>query len=70
MTGVQTCALPIFSTFPSYDILASDFEGCVYIAHSPLERASTGTLHLYAVLMFDNEHRKTEKGLRKLLRRV
>ena len=47
---------------------ASDFEGCVYVAHSPLERASTGTLHLHAVLMFDNEHRKTEKGLRKLLK--
>ena len=28
---------------------ASDFEGCVYAAHSPLERASTGTLHLHAV---------------------
>lgn len=46
----------------------SDFEGCVYMAHSPLERASTGTLHLHCVLMFDNSHRKTKGGLRKLLK--
>ena len=46
----------------------SDFEGCVYMAHSPLEKASTGTLHLHCVLMFDNQHRKTKGGLRKLLK--